>query len=131
MKRRALAYSGVVLGVVALASSFAEPVALAQGNSAPTANITVTCRGTGDIAVDYSYSGFTGAVHGVDFVVSNFGEMVDTVKGGSGDVNQSFNKSLLGTSVNWGAVHGQLLGHSGKVIAGSITVWNNGNSVTC
>src|SRR5258707_183965 len=77
MKYRAPAYVGVVLGVVALASSFAEPMALANGSSGPTATITVNCQGPGALWVGYTYSGFSGAVRGVDFVVGIVGETVD------------------------------------------------------
>jgi len=131
MKHRALAYAGVMLGVVAFASSFAEPVALAQGNSCQTATIVVTCKGTGVLSVDYSYSGFSGAVRNVQFDVGNFGTTLDPVKGGSDDVSQAFNQSLLGRSIDWGGVSAQLLSHNGKVMAGSPLVWNNGSSVTC
>jgi len=130
MKHRALAYAAVVLGVVALASSFAEPVAFAQGSSGPTATITVTCQGPGALMVGYTYSGFSGAVRGVDIVVGIVGETVDAVKGRSGEGGQGFNKSNLG-SQNWGTVSAHLLSHRGAVIAGSTLVWNDGNSVTC
>src|SRR3974377_2463937 len=131
MKLRVLAYAGVALGVVALASSFAEPMAFAKGSSGPTAVVTVTCRGTGLLFVDDSYSGFPGGVRGVDFVVGVVGDTVDSVKGGSGEVTQAFNKSTGGHSIDGGAVSAQLRGQNGRVIAGSVGVANGGNSVTC
>jgi len=131
MKHRVLVYSGVVLGVVALVSAFAEPMVSAQGGTAPTATISVTCRSTGDLFVDYTYSGFTGAVRGVDFHTDKTGDVVDAVKGGTGEVIQAFNQSTLGTPVVWGMVSAQLVGHTGKTIAGSALVWDNGTSVTC
>jgi hypothetical protein len=130
MKHRALAYAAVVLGIVAMASSFAEPVAVAQGSSGPTATITVTCQFPGALMVAYTYSGFSGPVRGVDFVVGIGGETVAAVKGKSGGAMQGFNKSNLG-SQNWGAVSAQLLNQKGEVIAGSTVVWDNGNSYIC
>jgi len=67
----------------------------------------------------------------VQFDVGNFGTTLDPVKGGSDDVSQAFNQSLLGRSIDWGGVSAQLLSHNGKVMAGSPLVWNNGSSVTC
>jgi hypothetical protein len=131
MKHRVLACAGLTLGVVALVSSFAEPMAFAQGPSRATATITVTCRSTGDLFVGYTYSGFSGAVRGVDFANGIFGETVDAVKGGSGEVIQAFNKTTVGSPIDWGAASAQLLGQNGKVIAGSTLVWENGTSVTC
>jgi hypothetical protein len=131
MKYRALACAGVALGIVALASSFAEPMASAQGSSRSTATITLTCRSTGDLFVDYSYSGFPGAVRGVDFAVGIVGDTVDSVKGGSGEVIQAFNKTFVGSPIAWGAVSAQLVGQNGRVIAGSVLVANGGNAVTC
>src|SRR5215469_9210007 len=104
MRHRAFAYAGVVLGVVALAS-FVEPMALAQGSNVRTATVTVTCQGTGEILVSYSYSGFPGAVRGVDFLVGSVGSTPDmVVKGGDGQVGQGFNQSASGTQVQWGTV---------------------------
>jgi hypothetical protein len=106
-------------------------MAFAQGSRGPTASITVTCRGTGDLFVDYTYSGFSGGVRGVDFLVGRVGETVDAVKGGSGEVVQAFNQSAVGSPIDWGAVSAWLVGHTGKVIDGSTIVWNNSNPVTC
>ena len=131
MKHRALAYAGMALGIVALASSFAEPMAFAQGRTGPSATITVTCRSTGVLFVDDTYSGFPGAVRGVDFIVGKVGETVDPVKGGSGEVNQAFNQSNVGSPIDWGAVSVQLLSQNGRVIAGSPTVWETNSPVTC
>ncbi len=131
MKLRALAYAGVALGISALVSPLAEPMASAQGNPAQTATITVTCPSTGDLFVDYAWSGFSGAVRGVDFVVGIYGETIDPVKGGSGEVIQAFNQTAVGSPVDFGAVSAQLVSQSGKVIAGSTSVWDNGNPVTC
>jgi hypothetical protein len=131
MKHRAVAFAGIVLGIVALASSFAEPMAFAQGRTGPSATITVTCRSTGVLFVDDTYSGFPGGVRGVDFLVGKVGETVDPVKGGSGEMIQAFNQSTLGSPVDWGAVSVQLLGQNGRVIAGSTVVWDTGSPVTC
>ena len=131
MKHRALAYAGMALGILALASSFAEPMAFAQGRTGPSATITVTCRSTGVLFVDDTYSGFPGAVRGVDFIVGKVGETVDPMKGGSNEVTQAFNQSRVGSPIDWGAVSVQLLGQSGRVIAGSTAVWDTGSPVTC
>jgi hypothetical protein len=132
MKHRVLAYSAVVLGVIALTASFAEPAVSAQGgNTGPTATIAVTCRGTGDLFVNYTYSGFTGAVRGVDFHVAKMGDFVDAAKGGSGQVVQAFNQTAVGTPINWGTVGAELVNHNGKVIGGSTTGWAAGTAVIC
>jgi hypothetical protein len=131
MKLRALACAGGVLGVVATASWVAVPAASAQGNSGSSATITISCRGIGDLFVDYAYSGFPGGARGVQFVVSNLGDNVDASKGGSGEVMQAFNKSALGKSFDFGTVSAQLVGQSGKVIADSTSVGNGGTAVTC
>jgi hypothetical protein len=131
MRHRGLVYVGVALGIVAATSSLAEPLASAKGSGQRSETITVECRSTGDLFVDYAYSGFPGGVRAVDFVVSNSPQAVDAVKGGSGEVIQAFNQSLLGTPVDWGTVSAQLLGQNGRVIAGSTAVWNSGTSVTC
>jgi hypothetical protein len=67
----------------------------------------------------------------VDFLVGIAGGTIDTVKGGSGEVVQAFNKSTVGSPIDWGAVSAQLLGQHGRVIAGSVRVANGGNPVTC
>ena len=132
MKHRALAYCGVVLGVAVLGSTFAEPMVSAQGGgTGPTATIAVTCRSTGDLFVDYTYSGFSGAVRGVDIHVGKVGDIVDAVKGGSGEIIQAFNQSTVGTPIAWGTVGAELVSHTGKVIAGSANVWGAGTLVTC
>jgi len=132
MKHRVLAYSAVVLGVVALTASFAEPAVSAPGgNTGPTATIAVTCRGTGDLFVNYTYSGFTGAVRGVDFHVAKMGDFVDAAKGGSGQVVQAFNQTAVGTPINWGTVGAELVSHTGKVIGGSTIGWAAGTAVIC
>ena len=131
MKRLALVYSAVMLGVVAFASSFAEPSVSARSSTGPSATIAVTCRSTGVLFVNYTYSGLSGAVRGVDFHVDKVGETVDAVTGRSGQVVQAFNQSAQGHAVNWGTVGAKSVGHTGKLIAGSSTVWNNGAPVTC
>jgi hypothetical protein len=131
MKHRVLACAGLTLGVVALVSSFAEPMAFAQGPSGATATITVTCQSTGDLFVGDTYSGFSGAVRGVDFVVGIEGDTIVTVKGGSGEVIQAFNKTIVGSPIAWGAVSAHLVGQNNRVIAGSVVVANGGNPVTC
>lgn len=131
MKHRAPAYAGVVLGVVALASSFAEPMAFANGSSGPTAAITVTCQGQGELLVGDTYSGYPGSVRGVDFVTGISSEINDAVKGRSGEAMQGFNRSNVPGPTDWGTVSVQLLGQSGKVIAGSTLVWENGASFIC
>jgi hypothetical protein len=121
MKYRALAYAGVVLGVVALASSFAEP--FASGSTKSTA-ISATCSttSTGVLFVDYTYSGFSGGVRGVDFTVSNVADIVDAVKGGSGEVRQAFHApSGASSPFTFTGITAQLVNQSGKVIAGSAT----------
>lgn len=130
MKHRALAYAGVVLGVVALASSFAEPMAVANGSTGRTATITVTCQNTGEIVVGLIYSGFSGGVRGADFFVGA-GETFDPVRGRSGDVGQGFNQHNVGNPIDWGAISAQLVGQNGRVIAGSTSVWNDGTPYTC
>jgi hypothetical protein len=132
MKHRVLGCCGVVLGVIVLTSSFAVPMVSAQGNGAgPTATIAVTCRSTGDLFVDYSYSGFSGAVRGVDFHVDKVGDIVVTVKGGTGEVIQAFNQTAVGTPINWGTVGAELVSHTGKIVGGSTTGWASGKAVTC
>ena len=131
MKHRAFAYAGVALGVITLASSFAEPMAFANGHSGATTTVTLNCRSTGILFVDDTYSGFPGGVRGVDFAVGIVGDVVDSVKGGSGEVNQAFNRSLAGHPIAWGTVSAQLVGQNGRVIPGSTVVTNNGNPVTC
>jgi hypothetical protein len=132
MKLRVLSYSGVVLGVIALTSSFAEPMVAAQGGgTGATATIAVTCRSQGDLFVDYTYSGFPGSVRGVDFHVGKVGDIVDTVKGGTGEVIQAFNLTTVGTPINWGTVGAALVSRTGKVIGGSTTSWAGGTAVIC
>jgi hypothetical protein len=140
MKLRALAYAGVVLGVVLMMSSYAEPMASAAGGSAPTAMITsVGCPSgfNGALSVTYQYSGFPGSVRTVDFLVQNAGEQTQAVKGGTG--SQSGNTAFFqvpqgGISpFTWGEVTVQLLSNSSKVIQGSTIVWGQPNpiSVVC
>jgi hypothetical protein len=131
MKRRALVYPGAMLGIVAVASTFAEPMVAAQGNPGTTVTISVTCRSTGDLFVDYTYSGLSGAVRGIDFHVDTVGDNVDAVTSRSGEVIQAFNQSTVGHPIVWGAVNAAAVGHTGKAIAGATAVWDNGTSVTC
>jgi hypothetical protein len=122
MKYRALAYAGVVLGVVALASSFAEP--FAGGSTKSTATISAVCSttSTGVLFVDYTYAGFSGGVRGVDFSVSNVADITDPMKGGSGEVRQAFHApSGASSPFTFTGITAQLVNQSGKVIAGSAT----------
>jgi hypothetical protein len=131
MRHRALAYAGVVLGVAALAS-FVEPMTLAQGSPVRTATVTVSCQAPGKLLVSDSYSGFPGAVRGVDFLVGSVGSTPDMmVKGGDGQFSQGFNQPTSGSAVDFGTVGADLLDQSGKVIDGSTALGNNGNPVTC
>src|SRR3974377_236179 len=124
MKHRVLAYVAGGLGGVGLTASFAEPAVSAPGgNTGPTATIAVTCRGTGDLFVNYTYSGVTGAVRGVDLHVGKMGAFVDPAKGRSGQVVQAFNQTAVGTPINWGTVGAELVSHTGKVIGGSAHGW--------
>jgi hypothetical protein len=131
MRHRALAYAGVVLGVVAFAA-FVEPMALAQGSPVRIATVTVSCQGPGELLVSDSYSGFPGAVRGVDFLVGSVGSTPDMMgKGGDGQLSQGFNQGGSGSTVDFGTVGAALLDQSGKVIDGSSALANSGNPVSC
>jgi hypothetical protein len=138
MKHRALAYAGVVLGVVLMMSAYTAPMASAAGGTAPTAMITsVGCRTDlgGALAVTYQYSGFPGSVRSVDFHVEHVvaGDQVASVKGGTGPqagVTAFFAVPNGISPFTWGQVTVQLLGNSGKVIQGSTFVWGQPNPIT-
>jgi hypothetical protein len=121
MKHRVLAYAGVVLGVVALASSFAEPLAFASGSGGSATTMAAGCSTTaGVLSVDYKYSGFSGGVRGVDFNVGNVADIVDAVKGGAGEVTQDFHFPLgQSAPFTFTGISARLVSQSGKVIPGS------------
>jgi hypothetical protein len=135
MKLRSLAYAGAALGVVALTSSFAEPMAFAKNAGAQTTLATAGCQQAGqvivgDLFVTYTYSGFPGAARGVEFLVGTT-QATDAAKGGSGTMVQAFNQSVAGVQVHWGVVHVELVDQAGKVIPGSEVAANGGATVTC
>ena len=134
MKHRALAYAGVILGVVLMMSSYAVPMASAAGGTAMITSVGCRTDLTGaPLSVTYEYSGFPGSVRTVNFHVANVvaGDQQAAVKGGTGPQGgvTAFFQRPNGTSpFTWGEVTVELLGNSGKVIQGSTIM---SASVTC